>query len=417
MMKLVKKFMKKYLFFFKIISRKLIKKYIIFVRKFLSIYKKSFFKFSRKFSKNFDNENVLIQSKLFIRSIIWVLLFFSSFLIVWITSAKTDEIITVKGILEPIGEVKEINLPTGGVISKIFVKNGDPVKKGDVLIKLNHEVSEANFNSHKTQLQEKIYQLILKTIEKDNLSKLSLKNNEFLQGQINYEKELLKKFKLLYKDGAVSEIQVLSQSNKLKELENKILTSDIQYSQNKIIIDQEISELKSLISKLKASAKESKFVFDFKSLKAPVDGTIFDLKNLNEGFVTKASEIILKIVPPGKIKADIEIPSSKIGLLREGMEVDINIDSFPSSSFGVIKGKLHNIASDALPPNTNLGRFEHIYSASVMLKNQFLELNDGSKLKLQVGMSLKANITLRKVTYLQLLFDKLDLKKDSLRRI
>lgn len=416
-MNLVKNLMKKYWILEKKFFKNYLKKNIVFVSNFLSISKKTYFKFFRKFSKNFDNENVLIQSKLFVRSIIWVLLSFSSFLIIWITSAKTDEIITVKGKLEPIGEVKEINLPSGGVISQIFVKNGDSVKKGDVLIKLNQEVSDANFNSYKTQLQEKIYQLNLKNIEKDNLSKLSLKDNEFLQSQINYEKELFKKFNFLYKNGAVSEIQVLSQSNKLKELENKLIKSDIQSRQNQIIIDQEISELQSLISKLKASVKESKFIFDFKSLKAPVEGIIFNLKPLNEGFVTKASEIILKIVPPTKIEADIEIPSSKIGLLREGMEVDINIDSFPASSFGVIKGKLKNIASDALPPDPNIGRFEYIYPASVILKNQFLKLKDGSKLNLQAGMSLKANIKLREVTYLQLLFDRFEIKKDSLRRI
>lgn len=416
-MKLVKKLMKKFWILSKIILKNFLKKNLVFVNKFLSISKKTCFKFLGKFSKNFDNENVLIQSKLFVRSIIWVLLSFSSFLIIWITSAKTDEIITVKGKLEPIGEVKEINLPSGGVISQIFVKNGDSVKKGDVLIKLNQEVSDANFNSYKTQLQEKIYQLNLKNLEKDNLSKLSLKDNEFLKSQINYEKGLFEKFNFLYKNGAVSEVQVLSQSNKLKELENKLLKSDIQSRQNQIIIDQEISELQSLISKLKASVRESKFVSDFKSLKAPVDGTIFNLKPLNEGFVTKASEIILKIVPPAKIEADIEIPSSKIGLLKEGMEVDINIDSFPASSFGVIKGKLKNIASDALPPDPNIGRLEYIYPASVMLKNQFLKLNDGSQLKLQVGMSLKANIKLREVTYLQLLFDRFEIKKDSLRRI
>ena len=141
------------------------------------------------------------------------------------------------------------------------------------------------------------------------------------------------------------------------------------------------------------------------------------MKPPNKGFVSKASEIILKIVPPAKIEADIEIPSSKIGLLKEGMEVDINIDSFQATSFGVIKGKLKNIESDALPLNPNIGRFEYIYPASVMSKKQFLKLNDGSKLKLQVGMSLKANIKLREVTYLQLLFDRFEIKKDSLRRI
>ena len=53
----------------------------------------------------------------------------------------------------------------------------------------------------------------------------------------------------------------------------------------------------------------------------------------------------------------------------------------------------------------------------IKLDNQYLELKSGKKLPLQAGMSLNANIKLRKVTYLKLLLNKFGDKADSLKSI
>jgi HlyD family secretion protein len=53
----------------------------------------------------------------------------------------------------------------------------------------------------------------------------------------------------------------------------------------------------------------------------------------------------------------------------------------------------------------------------IRLDTQKLRLRDGQALPLQVGMSLTANIKLRKVTYLQLLLSTFKEKADSLRSI
>ena len=48
------------------------------------------------------------------------------------------------------------------------------------------------------------------------------------------------------------------------------------------------------------------------------------------------TETIVKIVPMGDLIAYLEIPSSEIGF-RKRMEVEINIDSYPSTDFGVLE--------------------------------------------------------------------------------
>ena len=51
----------------------------------------------------------------------------ATFAVAWLAIAKTDEIVSVTGKLEPLGSVQEIQMPTGGIASKILVKDGDEV--------------------------------------------------------------------------------------------------------------------------------------------------------------------------------------------------------------------------------------------------------------------------------------------------
>jgi HlyD family secretion protein len=113
----------------------------------------------------------------------------------------------------------------------------------------------------------------------------------------------------------------------------------------------------------------------------------------------------------------VEIASSDIGFVRAGMPVEISIDSFPSTDFGVLEGTVRQIGSDALPPDQLKERKDYRFPASVSLASQQLKLKSGRQLPLQVGMSLTANIKLRKVSYLQLLLGSFKDKTDSLRRI
>jgi HlyD family secretion protein len=133
--------------------------------------------------------------------------------------------------------------------------------------------------------------------------------------------------------------------------------------------------------------------------------------------VAQGSEPVMKVVPFNKLQAKVEIPSSDIGFVQVGQQADVSIDSFPATDFGVLEGKVERIGSDALPPDQTKGRTDYRFPANVQLSSQQLKLKNGRSLPLQVGMSLTANIKLRKVSYLQLLLGGFKDKADSLRRI
>ena len=73
------------------------------------------------------------------------------------------------------------------------------------------------------------------------------------------------------------------------------------------------------------------------------------------------------------------------------------------------------IGSDALAPSQLEQRTEYKFPATIELEEQTFKIQDGSSLPLQVGMSLSANIKLRKVSYLQLLFSNFEKKTDALK--
>ena len=96
------------------------------------------------------------------------------------------------------------------------------------------------------------------------------------------------------------------------------------------------------------------------------------------------------------------------------MNADISINSYPVIDFGILPGKVTRIGSDALAPDPQEQRQELSYPVTVKLTHQQLQMKSGAKLPLQIGMSLTADIKLRKVSYLNFLLGELQDKPRSL---
>ena len=279
-----------------------------------------------------------------------------------------------------------------GVRKKILNKNG-----------INCEVIPANIDEDqikKSLLQEKASpEIISKNLAELKANKISKKKNDYLvlgadsvidlNGELiskpsNREEALniLEKLNLLVEEGAISEIQYLEQKNKVSEIESKLI--------------------------------ENSVTLKYQIIKSPIKGYVFDLKPQKSGYVAINGEPLMKIVPMNKLQAKIEINSEKIGFVRVGQKADISIDSYPATDFGVIQGEITRIGSDALTPEPSLGKGFR-FPADIKIEEQFLTLKNGKKLPLQTGMSLTANVKLRKVSYLQLLLGTFRDKADSLR--
>ena len=381
-----------------------------------SLVKKIQIKLKDKVSKLEINNINLKQSNFFIRTLTWGLLSVSGLTISWLAFAYTEEIVIVKGKLEPIGDVKIINIPSGGVVKDIFVSDGEEVSKGQILLVLDDEILKENVNSLKNQLNQVKVELELKKEEKIKLIELYNNKLKFLNNEFKLQDEIKNKFKELFDEGALSEIAYLKKISDINSLEGEILENEINLKRQSLILSQQIKQIESEVSELEAKGLEAEVLLGYKSIKSPVNGMVFDMRPRNIGFVAQSNFSIMKIVPFNKLEADVKIPSSKIGFIKIGMPVDISIDSFPANDFAPLEGIVNSIGSDVLDLNEQNNQ-EYFFPGSIKLNSQSLLLNNGNELPLQVGMSLKANIKLRKVSYLKLLLGSFRDKAESIKRI
>jgi HlyD family secretion protein len=362
-----------------------------------------------------EDSVVLQQSRFWARTITWTLIGVTGFGIGWLALAKTEEIVTVQGKLEPLGVVKDIQVPVGGVVEKILVKSGDHVKKGQTLLLLDAESTTDQRQAIIKSISYKQQQLALKNIELQRFLEGNTTEQHVLRQNLSLENEILARFDALRREGATAELQYLQQRNKVQEVTGQIEGSKADRQRQDAVLEQGIRQLQSELTELRSKLSELNINIRYQKIKAPENGTIFELKPKARGFVAQTSEPMMKIVPYDKLVARVEIPSREIGFVSVGKPVDISIDSFPSSDYGVIGGSVKNIGSDVLPPDQF--KQEYRYPADIKLNSQELKLKGGGHLPLQVGMSLTANIKLRKVTYLQLLLGQFQDKSKALQRL
>jgi hemolysin D len=90
------------------------------------------------------SQSVLFQqSKIWSRAIGWGIMGLIVAVITWASLAHIDEAIPADGKLEPIDDAKKILAPMSGVVKQIYVKNGDKVQAGALLLRLESTIPES----------------------------------------------------------------------------------------------------------------------------------------------------------------------------------------------------------------------------------------------------------------------------------
>ena len=102
----------------------------------------------------FDAHRAYIeQQPLRARTILYVVAVSVVCLIVWSALAKIDEVTRGQGKVIPSRQVQVIQSQDGGVVTEILVREGDFVKKGDLLVRLDQTRSQSTFRENRAEFQ------------------------------------------------------------------------------------------------------------------------------------------------------------------------------------------------------------------------------------------------------------------------
>jgi len=368
---------------------------------------------SRIFNEEGD-ETSLRPRLLWVKLILISLLGSISLATLYAFISTIDEVAIIPGELKPSGNVSGVKAVASGVVEEIVIKDGSLVDKGDVVLRLNQDVSNSKVEALEIQLN------LSKTRLSDSQSSFEARDQQ-LRSQLkstNYtldtQKLIVDRYKPLVDVGAIQELQYLEQLNRLSSLESEVEQILSRISELENSYAQSKKELQGRISDINAQLIEANKFSTYLVVRSPVSGTVFDMKPKRPGYLASAGEVLFTVVPNNTLEANLTVTNQYIGFLKIGMPADVRVDAYPFTEYGSVRGSLKSISSDALPPDQEIPvpRF----SATVQLDHQKL-LKDGISYPLKSGQTVSANLILRKRKVITLLTDIVDRSLDSLRAV
>ena len=83
------------------------------------------------------------------------------------------------------------------------------------------------------------------------------------------------------------------------------------------------------------------------AIRSNINGNVSFLNYWNSNQSVNTGDLIFTIIPNGnlKFKAKLKTPTQNSGKILIGQTVNIKLDNYPSSEYGVISGKVNNIST------------------------------------------------------------------------
>lgn len=227
------------------------------------------------------------------------------------TTATIVQIVTASGKIKPSTEVK-IAPEVSGEITQLTVKEGDEVKKGQLLVQIKQDIYISAVNRAQAAVQQAIASL------EQSAARLKESESEY------------KRSKLLFESGTIARADWEA--------------TEANYKVARLTYDASKSSLESA----RATLKEAEDNLMRTQIFAPIDGTISQL-NVEAGervvgTAQMAGTEVLRVANLDSMEVEVTVGENDIVKLAVGNPVDIEVDAYWGKRF---KGRVTEIASSA----------------------------------------------------------------------
>lgn len=363
--------------------------------------------------------------------ITWLLALFIVALVTFLFSVDFARKETVRGRLRVDGAEAKLFPLTDGIVSELFVQDGDLVDEGNLIAKISSEqlledgerlstetvsALEVEQQSMRTQRASAVEAFALEASAADHALTDAVRKSDEVAAQRALVVERLRVAEQrrdsiagLRERGLVAEPLYNDRLEAVAALRQALLEMDAQIADQEsaqvtakqrrreaqikkaselATIDQRMAQIDKEISLAKASSSHI--------IAAPVSGRIVALRaRIGE---SASTGIPLATILPSKanLAAEVFLPSRAAGFVSLGQTVKLQYDAFPYQKFGVANGTISAITAVAQPPK-EIGVIdmpaEPVYRVDVALEKQSVPFA-GKEFRLQPGMELTANIVL-----------------------
>lgn len=360
-----------------------------------------------------------------LRVAVWGSLLGLGLSVVWAHYAEIDQITRGQGQIIASSRTQIIQAPDGGVLEELLVREGAQVQRGELLARLEKTKVEAGYQETKSRvgaLSATVSRLRAEVFGGE--PKFDIESSDFPDFRRN-QLDLLNK----RRSGVRQELQTLERMRELalKELgmtEPLLASGDVSMAdvlrlqrqvadlegqktnrQNKYLQESqaELNKAEEELSAARQTLVQRKDQLANTELKAPLNGTVKNVRITTRGGVLRPGDELMQIVPvEDKLIVEAKVKPSDIAFLKPGLDVTVKIDAYDFSIFGGLQGTLTYLSPDTLSEDLKQGE-QASYRVQVTTDASTFNGREGEPLTLQPGMTATIEVKTGKNTVLKYL--------------
>lgn len=346
--------------------------------------------------------------------IYWIVLLAVTITLVALPFIYVDISVQGSGVVRPVAEKAEITSSITEIVDSVFVKEGEQVNKGDVILrfrtnssdyKINYQTSR--LNDYSAQLADLAYlaegdcpKFFSSPVRQQEYAYFIRKKQELETGLAQAEKEYLRN-KTLFEKKVISEEEYDSYYFKYKSQQNE-LASLVQSQISTWQADQ--NTYRNTYNEMSTNLKQEIKDKDMYIVRSPVDGTVDQFSGVYRGSSIQAGQSLAVISPDSTLCIEVYVTPRNIGFMNIGMPVNVQVESFNYNEWGTIPGRVKDISSDFLTDSQG----NSFYKVKCEMERDFLQLKNGRIGKLKKGMTVNAHFMVTRRSLFDLIYQKMD---------
>ena len=272
-------------------------------------------------------------------------------------------LVSTNGKIEPVSNF-EAHAPVATSVRRVFVKEGDSVKKGELLVVLDD--ADARAQAARAQTQLRAAQADLSAAERGGTHEevLSLEPQLVKAGtDRDSAQRNLEALKKLEQQGAAT-------AGEVREAENALARADAQLTflrqkQTKRYSNGELARVDAQHAEAQAAFDAAQDVLSKSNVRAPFDGIVYSLPAKEGGFVA-AGDLLLQVADLRKVLVRAFVDEPDVGRLAPGDPMEITWDAVP--------GHVWRSAVTALPSTVKLRGSRNVGETTSIVDNKDLKL-------------------------------------------
>jgi HlyD family secretion protein len=241
-----------------------------------------------------------------------------------------QSVVSTNGKVEPLQNF-EAHAPVGTTVKKIFVREGDHVKKGQLLVQLND--ADARSQAARAQAQVLAADADLSAVQKGgNREEVLTLDSQLLKARADADtaKRNLDALQRLGQQGAASPGEIKNAEDQLSHA-NADLNLLLQKQKDRYSAP-EIARVEAEQSEAKAAFAATEDVVNQLNIRAPLDGVVYSLPVLQGAYVNPG-DLVLQEADLSQVRVRAFVDEPDVGRLTPGDRIDVTWDAMPERAW------------------------------------------------------------------------------------